>query len=64
MKPPALLAAFMLASGLTIQPVLAVDAHHPDQKASVVTPAADKTIQEMQANTKRMQSQLEKMAKS
>lgn len=64
MKHPALLAAFMLASGLAMQPVLAVDAHHPDQKASVVTPAADQTIQKMQANTKRMQSQLEQVAKS
>lgn len=63
MKHPALLTAFMLASGLALQPVLAVDAHHTDQKTSVVTPAADQTIQKMQANTKRMQSQLEQMAK-
>ena len=64
MKHPALLVAFMLSSGLAMQPVLAVDAHHPDQKAGVVTPAADPTIQKMQTNTKRMQSQLEQMAKS
>ncbi|MFZ3173924.1 MAG: hypothetical protein WA146_03420 [Thiobacillus sp.] len=63
MKRHALFAALML-SALAMQPVLAVDAHHPDQKAGAPAPAADQTIQEMQANTKRMQSQLEQMAKS
>jgi hypothetical protein len=63
MKRHALFATLML-SALAMQPVLAVDAHHPDQKAGAVTPAADQTIQKMQANTKRMQSQLEQMAKS
>lgn len=63
MKRHALFAALML-SALAMQPVLAVDAHHPDQKAGAPAPAADQTIQKMQANTKRMQSQLEQMAKS
>lgn len=63
MKRHALFAALML-SALVMQPVLAVDAHHPDQKAGAAAPAADQTIQKMQANAKRMQSQLEQMAKS
>lgn len=63
MKRHALIAALML-SALAMQPVLAVDAHHPDQKVGAAAPAADQTIQKMQANTKRMQSQLEQMAKS
>jgi hypothetical protein len=63
MKRHALFAALML-SALAMQPVLADDAHHPDQKAGAAAPAADLTIQKMQANTKRMQSQLEQMAKS
>ncbi|MDT3706253.1 MAG: hypothetical protein ROZ09_05460 [Thiobacillus sp.] len=63
MKRHALFAALMV-SVLSMQPVLAVDAHHPDQKAGVAAPTADQTIQKMQANTKRMQSQLEQMAKS
>ena len=62
MKRHALFATLML-SALAMQPVLADDAHHPDQKAAAA-PAADQTIQKMQANTKRMQSQLEQMAKS
>lgn len=59
--------ATLMLSALAMQPVLADDAHHPDQKAAVATPAAptaEQTIQKMQANTKRMQSQLEQMAKS
>jgi len=63
MKRHALFATLML-SALAMQPVLAVDAHHPDQKAGAAAPTADQTIQKMQANTKRMQSQLEQMAKS
>jgi hypothetical protein len=63
MKRHALFATLML-SALAMQPVLAVDAHHPDQKAGAAAPAADQTIEKMQANTKRMQSQLEQMAKS
>ncbi|MHB1077603.1 hypothetical protein, partial [Thiobacillus sp.] len=63
MKKHALLAVLMLSS-LAMQPVLAEDAHHPDQKAGAAAPSADQTIQKMQANTKRMQSQLEQMAKS
>jgi hypothetical protein len=63
MKCPTLFATLML-SALAVQPAFAVDAHHPDQKAGVAAPAADQTIQKMQANTKRMQSQLEQMAKS
>ncbi|MBU1223797.1 MAG: hypothetical protein KKA22_11745 [Gammaproteobacteria bacterium] len=63
MKRHALFATLMLST-LAVQPVLADDAHHPDQKAGAVTPAADQTIQKMQANTKRMQSQLEQMARS
>ncbi len=63
MKRHALFAALML-SALTVQPAFADDAHHPDQKAGAATPTADQTIQKMQANTKRMQSQLEQMAKS
>jgi hypothetical protein len=63
MKRHALFATLML-SALAMQPVLAVDAHHPDQKTGAAAPAADQTIQKMQANTKRMQSQLEQMAKS
>ena len=64
MKSPALFAALMMASSLAMQPVLAEEAHHPDQKAAAPAPAADQAIQKMQANTKRMQSQLEQMAKS
>ena len=66
MKSPALFAALMMASSLAMQPVLADEAHHPDQKAAAPAPApaADQAIQKMQANTKRMQSQLEQMAKS
>ena len=63
MTPHTLIAALML-SVLAIQPVLAEDAHHPDQKVGAAAPTADQTIQKMQANTKRMQSQLEQMAKS
>jgi hypothetical protein len=63
MKCHALFATLML-SALAMQPVLAVDAHHPDQKIGAAAPAADQTIQKMQANTKRMQTQLEQMAKS
>ncbi len=63
MKRHTLLTALML-SVLAMQPALAEEAHHPDQKATVAAPAADQTIQKMQANTKRMQSQLERMAKS
>ena len=63
MKRHALFATLMLTA-LAMQPVLAVDAHHPDQKAGAAAPAPDQTIEKMQANTKRMQSQLEKMAKS
>ena len=63
MKRHALFATLML-SALAMQPVLADEAHHPDQKAAAAAPAADQTIQKMQANTKRMQSQLEQMARS
>ncbi len=63
MKRHTLFTALMLAT-LSMQPVFADDAHHPDQKAGAAAPAADQTIQKMQANTKRMQSQLEQMAKS
>ncbi|MBU2641352.1 MAG: hypothetical protein Q8K57_08570 [Thiobacillus sp.] len=63
MKRHTLFAALLLST-LAMQPVLAVDAHHPDQKAGAAAPAAEQTIQKMQANTKRMQSQLEQMAKS
>jgi hypothetical protein len=60
-----LLFPLMLTSGLLAwQPALAVDAHHPDQKAGAAAPTADQTIQKMQANTRKMQTQLEKMAKS
>ncbi|MBI3524760.1 MAG: hypothetical protein HY066_09650 [Betaproteobacteria bacterium] len=58
-----LLTALMLAT-LAVQPVLADDAHHPEQKAEAAAPAADQTTQKMQVNAKRMQAQLEKMAKS
>jgi hypothetical protein len=65
MKHHTILAAMMLASGvLVLQPALADDAHHPDQKAGAATPAADQTIQKMQANTKKMEGQLEKLAKN
>ena len=69
MKRRALFATLII-SALTLQPVLADDAHHPDQKAGAAAPAPtaaptpDQTIQLMQANTKRMQRQLEQMAKS
>lgn len=63
MKRHALLSILMLST-LAMQPVLADDAHHPDQKTGAAAPAADQTIQKMQANTKLMQSQLEQMAKS
>jgi hypothetical protein len=43
-------------------PVLADDSHHPDKKAGA--PSTESTIQKMQANTKKMEDQLEKMAKS
>ncbi len=58
MKRHTLLAALML-SALAMQPVLAEDAHHPDQKAGEMAPAADQAIQKMQVNTKRMQIQLD-----
>jgi hypothetical protein len=64
MKLSILLTTLMITSSLAIQPVLANEAHHPDQKAGVGKPTADQTIQRMQANTKRMQAQLEQMAKS
>ena len=63
MKRYTLVAALILST-MAIQPALAVDAHHPDQKAGVAAPTADQTIQKMQANTARMKSQLEKMAQS
>lgn len=63
MTPHTLIATLML-SVLAVQPVLAEDAHHPDQKVGAAAPTADQTIQKMQANAKRMQSQLEQMAKS
>jgi len=63
MKRHALFATLML-SVLAMQPVLADDAHHPDQKAGAAAPIPDQTIQKMQANTKRMQSQLDQMVKS
>jgi len=63
MKRHALFATLML-SALVMQPVLADDTHHPDQKAGAAAPSADQTIQKMQSNAKRMQSQLEQMAKS
>ncbi|MDP2028268.1 MAG: hypothetical protein Q8K12_01355 [Thiobacillus sp.] len=64
MKRYTLFAALLL-SALAMQPVLAVDAHHPDQqKTGAAAPTAEQTIQKMQANTKQMQSQLEQMAKS
>lgn len=53
----------LMLSALAVQPAFAVDAHHPDQKAGATAPGADQTIQKMQANTKRMQSQLEQVAK-
>jgi hypothetical protein len=63
MKRHTLFAALLLST-LVIQPVLAVDAHHPDQKAGAAAPAAEQTIEKMQANTKLMQGQLEQIAKS
>ena len=61
-----LLVATLMLSALAIQPVLAVDAHHPDQQPGAAAPTTDQTqtIQKMQANTVRMQSQLEQMVKS
>jgi hypothetical protein len=66
MKRYNLSAPLLLASGLLfLQPALAVDAHHPDQKAgTAAAPSAEQTIQKMQANTRKMQTQLEKMAQS
>ena len=64
MKHPILFATLMIASNLALQPVLADEAHHPGQKTGAAAPAADQTIQKMQANTKQMQSQLEQIAKS
>lgn len=65
MKRQPLLATLMLAAGsLLLQPAFAEDAHHPDQKAGAAAPAADQTIQKIQANTRKMQAQLEKMARS
>jgi glutaminase len=43
-------------------PVLADDSHHPDKNAGA--PSTESTIQKMQANTKKMEEQLEKMAKT
>ena len=63
MKCHTLFATLMLST-LAMQPVLADDVHHPDQKAPVAAPTTEQTIQKMQANTKRMQSQLEQVAKS
>jgi hypothetical protein len=64
MKLSTLLTTLMITSSLALQPVLANEAHHPDQEAGAVKPTADQTIRKMQANTKRMQGQLEQMAKS
>ena len=69
MKRHTLFVSLML-SALAMQPVLADEAHHPDKKtgapapAAAAAPAADQAIQKMQANTKRMQGQLEQIAKS
>lgn len=63
MKRHTLIASLMLST-LVMQPVLADESHHPDQKAGAAAPIADQTIQKMQANTQRMQSQLQQMAKS
>ena len=66
MKRHTLFVSLML-SALAMQPVLADEAHHPDKKTgapAAAAPAADQAIQKMQANTKRMQGQLEQIAKS
>ncbi|MHB1233950.1 MAG: hypothetical protein ACYCZQ_15395 [Burkholderiales bacterium] len=46
--------------------VLAVDAHHPNQAQSAAASAPDtgKTVQKMQDNVKKMQSQLDRIAKT
>lgn len=64
MKRTTNLIATLMLTAMAMQPVLAEDAHHPDQKAGAAAPSAEQMIQKMQANTKRMQSQLEQMAKS
>jgi hypothetical protein len=65
MRPHHLPASLTLAAALlTLQPALAVDAHHPEQKAGAAAPTADQTIQTMQANAKKMQTQLKKIAQS
>ena len=69
MKHQALLATLILTSGsLLLQPAFADEAHHPDQKAgqkaATAAPVADQTLSKMQANTKKMQTQLEQVAKS
>ena len=63
MKRHTLFVSLML-SALAMQPALAEEAHHPDKKTGAPAPAADQAIQKMQANTKRMQGQLEQIAKS
>ena len=64
MKRSTALIATLMWAAMAMQPVLAEDAHHPDQKADAAAPSAERTIEKMQANTKRMQSQLEQMAKT
>ena len=61
-----LLVTTLMVSALAVQPALAVDAHHPDQPSGAAAPTTDQTqtIQKMQANTVRMQGQLEQMVKS
>jgi hypothetical protein len=64
MKRTTALIATLMLTATAMQPVLAEDAHHPDQKTGAAAASADQTIQKMQSNTRRMQSQLEQMARS
>ena len=64
MKRTTALIATLMLTAMAMQPVRGEEAPRPDQSAAAAAPSADQTIQKMQANTRRMQNQLEQMAKT
>ena len=58
-----ILSALALAVALAL-PAHAEDAHHPDQPPAASAPTPEQTVQKMQANATRMQSQLEAVAEA
>lgn len=64
------LAVIALSATLSV-PALAVDAHHPDQPKSqpataapVAPPSVDKSVRTMKENTRKMQTQLDKIGRA